>query len=247
MLHCRGLNLRESPFGANLALGRAPCCMDTPPSQAGSLAKAGRADALCAWSLGLGVASWLGLFVMTSIPAILCGHRGLARVKASPGLPGRKLALGGLVLGYSSLLVPVVVFGLPFVSATMERDSMRGGFSNARQIALAMQAAFIDSAAGKDPRRGFPADAGLRSATDVKRMLIDGGYLSERDLAYLGFDDFVFGNVSSSDPADTILIKSKPRAGRPSVIVSLGGDGSLASDGSPQIGRPPPRTPAFLE
>ena len=239
--------MRGTLFGANLGPGRSPCGMDTPPTRVGCLAKAGRADAACAWSLGLGVASWLGLFVLTSIPAILCGHRGLARVKASPGLPGRKLALGGLLLGYSSLLLALVVFGIPFVLATMERDSMRAEFNNARQIALAMQTASIDSIAGGYPPKGFPADAGLRSAADVKRMLIDGGYLSERDLAYLGFDDFVFGNVSSSDPADTILIKSKPRAGRPSVIVSLGGDGSLASDGSPQIGRPPPRTPAFLE
>ncbi len=193
------------------------------------------------------MASWLGLFVLTSIPAILCGHRGLTRVKASPGLSGRKLALGGLLLGYSSFVLPVVLFGLPFFLTTMERGSMRAEFNNARQIFLAIQTTSIDSVAGGYPPKGFPADAGLRSAADVKRMLIDGGYLAERDLGKIGFDDFVFGNVSSSDPADTILIKSKPHAGRLSVVYLKGGDAGVARDGSPQIGRPPPRTPAFLE
>lgn len=65
-------------------------------------------------SLVLGV---LGLFVsfaccagfLLSIPAVICGHISLAKVKRTPALQGRGLAIAGLVCGYLGLVIYLVL------------------------------------------------------------------------------------------------------------------------------------------
>ena len=56
--------------------------------------------ALPIWSLAFGVLALL-TFGLTSVPAIICGHRALAETRnSSNGSLGRSVAVTGLVLGY---------------------------------------------------------------------------------------------------------------------------------------------------
>ena len=61
---------------------------------------------LAIWSLVLGI---LGLFcfsILAGIPAVICGHTALSRIRRSGGmLQGDGLAVGGLVTGYLSIAV----------------------------------------------------------------------------------------------------------------------------------------------
>jgi hypothetical protein len=59
--------------------------------------------ALPIWSLALGVLAFL-TFGLTSVPAVICGHRALAETKTSSnGSLGRCVAVTGLVIGYLGL------------------------------------------------------------------------------------------------------------------------------------------------
>ncbi len=70
------------------------------------------------WSLILGI---LGIFLfciplVLSIPAVICGHKSLSRIKRSAGtLSGDGLAIAGLVTGYLGLAMSV--FALPLLLA----------------------------------------------------------------------------------------------------------------------------------
>ena len=70
---------------------------------------------LAIWSLTLGV---LGLAMpclalLTVIPAVICGHIGLAKIRNSGGkLTGDGLAIAGLITGYAGILVAISMIGL---------------------------------------------------------------------------------------------------------------------------------------
>ncbi len=65
---------------------------------------------LAVWSLVLGILSLTCFSFLSGVPAVICGHTALGRIKRSSGLlTGEGLAIGGLVTGYLSLvLIPVI-------------------------------------------------------------------------------------------------------------------------------------------
>jgi competence protein ComGC len=64
--------------------------------------------AIC--SLVLGILSVTCLWVISAIPAVICGHLAQSRIKASGGkLSGSGLALAGLITGYVSIALSLVV------------------------------------------------------------------------------------------------------------------------------------------
>lgn len=202
----------------------------------------------------LGILSWLCFSLLTGIPAIICGHLSLGRLRKSPLLRGKGMAIAGLVMGYVSVAVVPVLFGilfalaLPAVTGAVERGQTTQKLNSARQLHLAMHTAATDAAASGNTNIGWPADAGLNSVADVKQMLIDGGYLTAEDIEKLGLDDFLIGNVSESDPPDTIVIKPKNVDGKFMVVVKKGGDGGLyRKDQADSVAQDPPRSPAYLE
>jgi serine/threonine protein kinase len=72
-----------------------------------------KTEPLSIWSLVLGILSIIGCSVggvLLAIPAVLCGHFGIAAIKKHTPRNGYGLAVAGLVLGY-------VVIGLTLVSA----------------------------------------------------------------------------------------------------------------------------------
>ena len=82
---------------ANTVLGEAPA---TPAKSSG----------LAISSLICGIISCLGCLLLAGIPAIICGHMAKSRIKQSEGtISGNGMATAGLVLGYLSLVLTLVV------------------------------------------------------------------------------------------------------------------------------------------
>ena len=105
---------------------------------------------------GLAIASMvlgiLGLFIgIPAIPAIICGHYSLTAIKRSAGdLSGRGMAVAGLVMGYITLLMIVIIGGLAAVALPVYWRSVEKGcaaqdLSHAKQIALAIKLYAIDN------------------------------------------------------------------------------------------------------
>jgi len=107
-----------------------------------------KTSALAITSLVLGICSYvLCLSVLSGIPAIVCGHVALGKIRrAKARLKGKGLAIAGLVLGYVSIgfavfMVPVMLgvaapaFKQGFAAATAAQSLV-----NVRQISAACQA-----------------------------------------------------------------------------------------------------------
>ncbi|OAN38297.1 DUF4190 domain-containing protein [Microbacterium sp. H83] len=65
---------------------------------------------------------WLVLPFISSVVAIITGHLALRRTKADPGVGGRGLAFGGLIMGYvmvgiQLVVLAIVLFSFLFVGA----------------------------------------------------------------------------------------------------------------------------------
>ena len=78
---------------------------------------------------------WLcGLGALFAIPAVICGHIGSARIKKSGGtLAGSGLALAGLITGYISVALLVLLIPLSIMSSIA-----LPAFANARGKAIEM-------------------------------------------------------------------------------------------------------------
>jgi competence protein ComGC len=84
--------------------------MNTPPPVSDTLQS--QRCGLALWSLVLGIAAVILCLVgpLFAIPAVICGHMAMGRIKRSGGtLRGHGLALAGLITGYLSIvLIPVI-------------------------------------------------------------------------------------------------------------------------------------------
>jgi hypothetical protein len=82
-----------------------------PPLPTG--APQSRISALAVWSLVLGVLSTTCFWLITGIPAVICGHMAYSRIKRSAGaLEGQGLALAGLITGYVSIAISILILPL---------------------------------------------------------------------------------------------------------------------------------------
>ena len=96
---------------------------------------------LAIWSLVLGILGLTCFYLLTAIPAVICGHLAWSRIKRSGGaLTGEGLALAGMITGYigiglSLFVLPLLLaIAIPnFVKArsTAQRNAC---ISNLRQI-----------------------------------------------------------------------------------------------------------------
>ncbi len=96
-------------------------------------------------SLVLGILSFFTLG-LAGIPAVVCGHLALRKIKRSPGTQtGGGLALAGLICGYIGfVLVGLLMVGLvagvtaPLVIRQRKKADQTEAVSHARQVALAL-------------------------------------------------------------------------------------------------------------
>lgn len=76
----------------------------TLPSQPSPVASASRTEPLAIWSLVLAILSWFFCFFLTSIPAIILGHKARSKIRRSNGaLQGMNFALAGLIIAYATI------------------------------------------------------------------------------------------------------------------------------------------------
>ena len=68
-----------------------------------------KTDGLAITSLVLGILSMIfcGVGIVTAIPAVICGHIAMGRMKKDPNLQGKGLAMAGLIMGYLGIVVSV--------------------------------------------------------------------------------------------------------------------------------------------
>ena len=207
-------------------------------------------EPLTTWALVLGIISIVGCGILAGIPAVICGHVSLSRIKRNPSLGGRGKAVAGLITGYISILIMAIVaiftlLALPGIKMGVERSKAQEMLSNMKQIHLVLQQVALDGTTTGDKTIGWPADAHLKSKAELKKMVVP-AYISDGDYDRMQFDKISIGNVSENDPADTILLEYKPASGGPAVVFLKSGDGQVSRAGQ-TFGNPPPRDPAFLE
>ncbi len=98
----------------------------SPPLSPPPPAESRRTSGLAIASLVLGLGFCLG--ALTGIPAVVCGHVALGKIKRSGGtVGGRGLAIGGLVLGYLGIFLMLVAIILAAFGALMSGMEMARG------------------------------------------------------------------------------------------------------------------------
>jgi len=100
-----------------------------------------KTSGLAIWSLVLGILSLTCFWLLTAIPAVICGHVAYSRIKRSAGaLSGNGLALGGLITGYACIalsifLIPLLAaIAIPNFVKARSTAQMNACISNLRQI-----------------------------------------------------------------------------------------------------------------
>jgi len=96
---------------------------------------------LAIWSLVLGILSLTCFYILTAVPAVICGHIAWSRIKRSAGqLTGEGLALGGMITGYVgialSLFVLPLLLAIAIPNFVRARDTAQRNacINNLRQI-----------------------------------------------------------------------------------------------------------------
>ena len=109
----------------------------TPPPVSGQAtppATVKTTEPLAIWSLVLGIISIVACAFLAGIPAVICGHIGLSRIKRNPSLGGKGMAIGGLVTGYIGTIIGTI--GLIGILASLLLPAVSGA-RNAAQKAMA--------------------------------------------------------------------------------------------------------------
>lgn len=155
-----------------------------------------------------------------------------------------KVLIGSVILVIVACFLWILISG--FIRYRQNTHTVEV-LSSARQFHMAMQQRVLDGVSTDDPSLGYPADIHMVSAKE---------YLDRYAGAYLTSDDvkqfekyFLFGNVSQKDPAETIVLKSKPGviSGGGCIIFRKAGDGAiLQARQTANIPGEPPRSPAYL-
>ena len=160
---------------------------------------------------------------LTSIPAVICGHLALGRIGKSGGhLTGNGMAIGGLVTGYLTVALMVLLgipilagIALPVFGEVKERGNLTKALSNAKQIGTACKIYAIDND-GK-----FPAK--------LDQLIPD--YLSDATILACQYPDPAkpvayeyFGGTDKDDPKK-VLVASPAVEGKGRVFVYVDGSG----------------------
>jgi type II secretory pathway pseudopilin PulG len=133
-------------FQSPATQGPSPAAGQTTPPSAVK-----KTEPLTIWSLVLGIISIVGCAFLAGIPAVICGHVGLSRIKRNPSLGGNGMAIGGLVTGYIGTFMGTIgVIGvlaallLPAVSSAKNAAQKAMAKNDVVQIATAINAYYTE-------------------------------------------------------------------------------------------------------
>ena len=127
---------------------------------------------LAIWSLVLGILGLVCFSILGAIPAVICGHMALSRIKRSAGaLAGQGLAIAGLVTGYLGLAWAIVfipmmaAIAIPSFVKARDTAMKNACVNNLRQIDAATEQWALEN-------KKKPEDQ--VTATDIKTYLPSG-------------------------------------------------------------------------
>src|SRR6266545_5742431 len=96
----------------------------TPPPAPSAPRPAPRTAPTAIWSLVLAVVSFFCGWLLTAIPAVICGHVARSKIRKSGGaLGGMGIATAGLIVGYIALALGVM--GIPLLVSMIQSDRER--------------------------------------------------------------------------------------------------------------------------
>jgi hypothetical protein len=137
---------REIPELAPLFQAGTPAGSLPPPIS--SIASAAPEGGLAITSLVLGILSLVCLGILAGIPAIICGHIARSRAKQQPAqYGGAGQALAGLILGYVSIFLTLVILPamlLPALVRAKYRAQQINCVNNMKQVGLAFRTWAVD-------------------------------------------------------------------------------------------------------
>lgn len=214
---------------------------------AGGLQPVSPTSGLAIASLALGVSSTV-FCVLTGIPAIVCGHLARSEIRRSGGnLNGDGMAVVGLVLGYLSVAILVVLavfllffagvigISLPYLTRTVQPYSAPQYLSNAAtQVFLACKAFAVDNG-GRYPET---LDE-LVPFYLADRQLLSCPLTPQEEVGY-----FYFGGLESDTPSDALLMSKGVDAGGYHLVIRKDGSLTLCRQGE---SRPIPKVRAGSE
>src|SRR5438046_7307534 len=95
------------------------------------------------WSLVLAILSFTCGWLVTAIPAVICGHVARSKIrKSGGGLGGKGVATAGLILGYIALTLGVM--GIPLLVSMIQSDRERLHRLSTERKELASDAGKLD-------------------------------------------------------------------------------------------------------
>src|SRR5437762_13824102 len=96
----------------------------TPPPPPSASSPAPLTASTAIWSLVLAILSFFCGWLITAIPAVICGHIARSKIRKSGGaLGGTGIATAGLILGYIALVLGVM--GIPLLVSMIQSDRER--------------------------------------------------------------------------------------------------------------------------
>jgi hypothetical protein len=141
--------------------GSPPIPPDAPPAH----------SRLAIWSLVLGILSLTCFSVFAAIPAVICGHKAMGKIKRSGGaLGGDGLALAGLITGYLGLALALVM--VPLLAAVAIPNFVRARES-AVQAVCRINREQIDAAKQRWAVEHKKGDAEVPAEKDLQPYLQD--------------------------------------------------------------------------
>ena len=165
-------------------------------------------SSLPGWSLGLGIASFLcGIFA--GLPAVICGHKSLGKMKRGEvSDSGRGMAIAGLIMGYISvamtvIMIPIMIaIAVPTFNSVQEKAIETKSINQVRQIILGCKQYALDHDGSYPP--------------DLETLVTDGIITDEKilhcpmlkDDTQIGYEYFGAG-AKDSAAADKVIVISK--------------------------------------
>ena len=195
----------------------------------------GQSSGLAVASLVLGILGILGFGLFLGLPAAICGHIALAKIKRSQGtLSGKGLAIAGLAIGYVSVVATLLAAALllPTLRQARQKAQQAACVSNMRQIALACHM-YAQDYGGVFPPDLRATKLYIGDDTVFRCPVAASAGTSNADQApALGVDYDYFGSGLTVEdierPAEAVLAAGKP-GNHPSVMIVAFMDGHVTS------------------
>jgi hypothetical protein len=165
------------------------------------------------WSFVLSLVGLVFCCSFASIPAVICGHVAMPKIKRSGGLlTGSGFAIAGLVIGYITIVLHVI--SLPTAISAVRASARRAAcVNNMRKVGIVL------TQYAQDHQGHFPNDLQAlvpeyanQGDLNPEMFVAPGSGTQPGDMMTISqWTDFVLvPNRKTSDPADSILLFTKP-------------------------------------